>query len=141
MEREWLEGSRGHLGTVKLGLRASAEHCPLSRPTGSGRLEPKGQKPKSYEPGNRRAASPALPDRARIPPGVDWGSLVPTAPPASQPSFPKCFPHPSNPALSLAPEGRSLTTKSICKISPDLPVGILFNKCPFLWELTLYQVA
>lgn len=50
---EWHKGSKGHLGTVRLGQRASARHCPLSRPTGKGYLAHKGQNPKSCKPGKQ----------------------------------------------------------------------------------------
>lgn len=53
LKPEQNESSQGHLGTVKLGLRASTRRYPSSRPTGSRHLEPHGQNPKSCKAGQR----------------------------------------------------------------------------------------
>ena len=52
-----------------------------------------------------------------------------TAPPASQPSLPQILPASLEPCPQPGPS-RQVFSKCICKISPDLLVGILFTRCP-----------
>lgn len=130
------KGSQGHLGTVKLGLRASAGRYPCSRPTGRRHLEPHGQNPKSSKAGQRLGWPRSLQVWRLCQPGAHSSSHLT----ALAPLDPSRSPQTQNPASRPGPKGRS-STPSVCKISPALLVGILFSRHPSLWEFALYQVA
>lgn len=106
-------------------------HCPLSRPTGRGHLENKGQTPKSYKPSKQILALQELHWSIELPTAHEDLNASHLAKSKSQPG-----PNSSTPSmtflrcrilsvLSLGPRRQSFSNKFICKISlMPFPLGI-----------------
>ena len=104
------EGSQGHLGTVKLGLRASAGRYPHSRPTGSRHLEPHSQNPKSCKAGQRLGWPRSLQVWTGRPcqPGAHSSSRLTAL------ASPRSFLKPSNPEPSQPPSPKRQVFDTEC---------------------------